>query len=330
MNQKIQLQQLLKSYSDDILLDQLFHDKLAPAVLGLSEFLFELADIQQSDNQRAHLSTKSGNAIGPFWAASCSKELFRTQRFIKALHQAIGDKLQSVEGSIHVLYAGTGPFALLALPIMAQFSPEEVQFTLLEINPISYEKMNKCISELGLEDYIKATHCVDAVEYKLHEKDIDILISETMCNGLYREPQVSITLNLVSQLDQDCTIIPELIEVSLSEEGLSNGLSKIASLMRFDRTYIDDVILNSTPLRWEFPEVLIQHTFNTSTKYFLTTDIQIYKNHTLTLNESSLNLPRRFHIDTETLNKPQSIQYTIGEIPEFRFVRRDICHMSEM
>lgn len=36
---------LLKSYSDDILLNQLFHDKLAPAVLGLPEFLFELVDI---------------------------------------------------------------------------------------------------------------------------------------------------------------------------------------------------------------------------------------------------------------------------------------------
>ncbi|TDQ80173.1 SAM-dependent methyltransferase [Sphingobacterium yanglingense] len=318
MNQKSQLQQLLKSYSDDILLDQLFHDKLAPAVLGLSEFLFELADIQQSDNQRTHLSTPSGNAIGPFWAASCSKELFRTQRFIKALHQAIGDKLQSVDGPIHVLYAGTGPFALLALPIMTQFSPEEVQFTLLEINPISFEKMNNCISELGLKDYINATHCVDAVKYKLNEKNIDILISETMCNGLYKEPQVSILLNLVSQLDQDCTIIPELIEVSLSEEDSSNSLSKIASLMSFDRKYIDDVILNSSPICWAFPEVFIQHTFNTTTKYFLTTDIQIYKNHTLTLNESSLNLPRRFHVTTENLNNPQSIQYKIGEIPEFR------------
>src|SRR5690606_21544916 len=144
-----------------------------------------------SQNLRTHLSTDFGNAIGPLWAALCIKEIFRTQRFIQAAHQAIQDKLAKKEGPVQVIYAGTGPFATLALPLMSQYTPEEVQFTLLEINPISFDKMQQTINSFGFEDYVYAAVCANACTWRIPpDLSADIVLSETMYNGLYKEPQV--------------------------------------------------------------------------------------------------------------------------------------------
>jgi len=70
------------------------------------------------------------------------------------------------------------------------------------------------IKYLGLEDQVKVV-LTDATTYK-HNSKIDLLISETMYAGLINEPQIQIMRNLVPQVRQTGTIIPEEITVEAS------------------------------------------------------------------------------------------------------------------
>ncbi|WP_270087448.1 hypothetical protein [Sphingobacterium sp. SYP-B4668] len=312
---------ILKKYTNDILIPLDFHDRLAPAVMGLSQFLFDLVEMDTNDREtQQHHITQNGNAIGPLWAALCSREVLRTQRFLKGLHEAIQTLLNGREIPVQVLYAGTGPFATLAIPLMTQYTPSQLQFTLLEINPISFVKMQECISELGLESYIAAYHCCDASTWAVENKQIDIVVSETMYNGLYREPQVSIMLNLLSQLPPTCIAIPKLIQIDLvAQEHHSLPLQSLSSLMTLDRKYMDDIIRHSGQARWQFPSVRVKIPNNPKVKLFLQTNIQIYGNQKLGLNDSSLNLLRQFKIPATCLGHNINIQYQISEIPQFVF-----------
>jgi len=65
--------------------------------------------------------TQKGKAVSMTTAAQCAEEYMRTQVFLRGVHQAIQDQL-SQHKSIHILYAGTGPFGLLVLPLLHAFS----------------------------------------------------------------------------------------------------------------------------------------------------------------------------------------------------------------
>ncbi|MGJ1198629.1 hypothetical protein ACR777_21340 [Sphingobacterium spiritivorum] len=324
MKSNSELRHILKAYTDDILIPSDFHDKLAPAITGLSQLLFDSGEINSHDESlREHHTTESGNAIGPLWAALCSREILRTQRFIKGLYQAINTCLKERQTPVHILYAGTGPFATLAIPLMSQFLPEEIQFTLLEINPISFEKMQNCIAQFGFESYVRAYHCCDASTWKTEDKQVDILISETMHNGLYREPQVSIMLNLLSQLPSDCICIPQQICVDLvARENLSGAGETISSLMSFDRTYIDQVLQKSSSSVWQFSNTTVQIPENPKLRFYLGTTIQVYEDQHLRLNDCSLNLLRKFDVPEVYRGQKIKIQYQVSQLPSF-LIRED-------
>ena len=57
----------------------------------------------------------SGMAVSPLTAAFCAREVFRTAAFIKGLGEAVQDAARD-DRPVRVLYAGCGPYALLALP----------------------------------------------------------------------------------------------------------------------------------------------------------------------------------------------------------------------
>ncbi|MGJ1430659.1 hypothetical protein ACR79M_05055 [Sphingobacterium spiritivorum] len=324
MKSKSELRHILKACTDDILIPLDFHEKLVPAITGLSQQLFDSVEINgDNESLREHYGTESGNAIGPLWAALCSKEVLRTQRFIKGLYQAIHTCLKERQTPVHILYAGTGPFATLAIPVMTQFLPEEIQFTLLEINPISFEKMQKCINHFGFESYVRAYHCCDASTWKAEDKQVDILISETMHNGLYREPQVSIMLNLLSQLPSDCICIPQQICVDLVvKENFSKATETISSLMSFDRKYIDQVLHMSSSPAWQFTNTTVQIPENPNLQFYLDTTIQVYEDQHLRLNDCSLNLLRKFNVPEVYRGQKIEIQYQVSQIPSF-LIRED-------
>ena len=257
-------------------------------------------------------------AIGTRRAALCLREYLRTKNFVKGLMDAIDDELKTSAGPIVVCYAGTGPFATLALPVMASYTPAEVQFILMEVNEASHQMMKQVIQNLGMAAYVREYLQEDASTVKLsHAKDIDILVTETMQRALYKEQQVAITLNLMSQLREDTILIPEKIQLDLvllnhdafrlrtdgtPESGYCRRLGNLFSISKLD---IDKHQYKPKLERTEakLTEVPIDLQANYS-DLAIFTEIQVYGNTVLTLNQCSLTTPlylHRLHQDSEHL-----------------------------
>lgn len=315
-NEALKLQ--LQHYGKEILRPGDFHDQLAPAVMGYSDLLSTHFVIDQNAG-REHIKTSNGNAIGSIWAAQCGREVFRTQRFSRGLANAISAALHKGKKPVHVLYAGTGPFATLALPVMMVFKPEEVQFTFLEINPESIGILNQVIATLGLHAYVKDIHQCDAAVWELVSTDVDIVISETMYKALSAEPQVAIMLNLASQLPQETVFLPEEIKVSLCKwDQRDEAPQLLTELIAFDKTYMHSVIKNSSDRNWVFDSQQIQVSLSEEEQLYLTTDIRINEGNTLELNESSLNLPVKVKTSQKHGKINLNCQYSLNNKTGFR------------
>ena len=174
------------------------------------------------ENGRNDIDLDNGKALGTFWAALCIDDMIRTRQFIRGINKAIQEKINQ-QKPLHVLYAGTGPFATLILPFILRYPKEDIKYTLLEINPLSFEILQDVILKLGLKDYNIKLVKEDATKYNIDsENKPDILISETMQNALAKEQQVPIFLNLMNQVNYDSVFIPQKIELSigLKKEGI--------------------------------------------------------------------------------------------------------------
>lgn len=156
----------------------------------------------------------NGLAISPALAAMCLRELFRTPAFIRGLHEAIRDSIRPGQ-PVRVLYAGCGPYALLALPLMTIFTREQVTFTLLDIHQECLDKAMALIDLFGLSDRVEESLCVDATLYRIAEdRKPDVIVSETMAVCLRNEPQVSIARNLLTQ-SPEAILVPQSVSVEL-------------------------------------------------------------------------------------------------------------------
>ena len=140
-----------------------------------------------------------GLAISPTQAAMCAGEFQRTAIFLRGLHDAIAEAVgQQSSRPVRVLYAGSGPYAALAVPLMTIFPPEDVQFTVLDIHPESIASAKSVVRRLGLERSVESFIVADACEYTIPYDGIpDIILSETMSTALEREPQVAIMRHLL-------------------------------------------------------------------------------------------------------------------------------------
>lgn len=318
------LKKNLLAISNDILISADFHDKLAPAILKYHDLLCQIAAIDpEGESDREHIETKNGNAIGSFWAANCVKEIFRTQRFVKGLSQAIKDLHRQGHKTVHILYAGTGPFAALALPIMLNFEPTQVQFTLLEINKNSYDRLRMLLEHLDLMPYVKRLELADASNYQIRDKDIAIILSETMNLALFKEPQVSIMLNFGRQLDEKVIYIPQEINVSVCKQESTSSVTPLKKLIQFDGNYIREKVKNSTPGPWEFEKIGLEIDLNTNDRLSYLTEITIYKEFKLGLNDSSLTLLKSIKPSEKTGKLQLEFQYQVSENPGFVVKKRN-------
>lgn len=176
---------------------------LNSAVQAYRELLTSLSSIDLTSNETAeNLHSTSGMALGGRWAVSCMDDPLRTKRFIKATYLAVNRLMAKGISTVHILYAGTGPFAALVLPLTRKFSHDQLQFAMLEINPISFDCLQNMIKTLQIDKYIKATENSDATKYIVTKEDsisLNILLSETMQAALLSEQQVSIMAALAAQ-----------------------------------------------------------------------------------------------------------------------------------
>lgn len=169
--------------------------------------------IKNSETDFSDTILSQGIAINTELAAQCFSDYLRTHHFMVGTYQCALDLLNK-NPSIRILYAGTGPFATIILPLLYLLSPEQIHITTLEINQDSHNLMRKLISILGKEPYFESTLLQDAITYTTNEK-FDLIISETMDKALTREPQLAVFGNLIKCLRPEGRIIPEKITVDL-------------------------------------------------------------------------------------------------------------------
>lgn len=313
------LKEKLTALSADILAPGDSHDKLAPAIREYSELMFDLTGVTENqDKGLQDISTNHGRAIGILRAALCTNELYRTQRFCRGLYQAVADKLkQNNTRPVHVVYAGTGPFATLALPVIMQFKPSQLQFTLLEINNESYTVLKQLLKTLDIEAFIRSFELCDAITWKAPDEDIDIVLSETMNKALIKEPQVNIMLNMVSQLPAVVTYIPEAISVGLAIENYEGPRIHLAELYNFNyNTYLKIIAQSAGQPHWVFDTTTINYSpaFN---NLIYTTDITVYANEKLTGANCSLNLPHKLKLQLPAHVNALQFTYHDGQNPGF-------------
>jgi hypothetical protein len=253
-----------------------------------------------------HLQLPSGRAIAPRQAGLCLLEPLRTSVFAAGLKDAIGDLLQQLPGkTIRVLDAGCGPYALLPLLAASFYTPQQVQFTLLDIFEQNLASAKTLISNLGMMDYFSGFILTDATTYISPCDAIpDIVISETMNKALEKEPQAAITLKLAAQLPPHGILLPKNISVTLqkinsslqqkalaiTESNMPNhsefeaGLGMIITLDKNSTLAgITQRPLCSITIPGDYDEAIHK------LQYFTT--ITVYKNHLLQRSDCSLTLP---------------------------------------
>lgn len=172
-------------------------------------------DASAAEGYSEDIRLPQGKSIGPLWAAYCIQDFVRTRRFVRGLAAAVRAVRQRYpDEPVHLLYAGTGPFAALVLPLTTMFRPEELQFTLLEVQPESYRLLDTTLQSLSLGPYVREMTMTDACSWRpAAGARIHILLTETMQAALDKEPQVAITTALSRFLLPEGLLIPERIAV---------------------------------------------------------------------------------------------------------------------
>jgi len=201
--------------------DALTHDGhqgiLAGIVDELVAILEKAADFRidrQSEITSGETACREGLAISPTQAAMCAGEFRRTATFLRGLHDAIADAVElNGPRPVQVLYAGSGPYATLAVPLMAIFPPEKVRFTVLDLHTVSIMSVKSLVSRLGLDRSVQSYVLADACDYNIPCDAIpDILLCETMSTALEGEPQVAVMRHLLGQAP-DAVIVPESVQI---------------------------------------------------------------------------------------------------------------------
>lgn len=156
----------------------------------------------------------SGWAVSPTQAAMCARDYRRTHAFARGLALAIGEARRRLGGRpVRVLYAGCGPWALIALPAMAALSRDAATFTLLDAHAGSLESVEALVDRAGLGDAVDGIELADAAAWTIPPACVpDVIVTETMNVLLAREPQVAITRHLVKQAPE-ALLVPRAVRV---------------------------------------------------------------------------------------------------------------------
>lgn len=304
--------------------------------------LLRINEINSLDEKnRGHLSLESGAALGLTWAAMCIKDIIRTKRFMDGIYAAVKDILRvHPDKTIHILYAGTGPFATLILPLTARFSAQQLQFTLLEVNESSYNSLQKLVKILHLEKYIHLLEKADATKWQLQAGEhIDIFICEVMQGGLKSEPQVAICMNIIPQLSPGTIMIPQqiILDAALINEKIRMNERFQAGAPPDSIQYLDTIFIlrKETILAhvaasqqagekdFPFPE---KHIFipidiiSHHPSLFVLTELQIYDQEKLLIDESQLTIPLKLTRFSEPYPNEIKIQYQTGNQPGIQFI----------
>lgn len=323
-NQLTIMNEILKRCADSLLFHPDDYGHIFGAVRELHELYASITGITagaQGNGDDIYLP--NGKAISPPHAAFCLLEGQRTSVFMRGIYQAILKLKETYPGTrLNILYAGSGPYATLVTPLTALFTPEEISIRMLDINPICLDAVKKLYAALDLSAYVESYICEDATTHQA-EAPVHLIISETMMHALVREPQVAIMLNLVPQLATGGLFIPQEITVSAALLDLSQETKrKMDASFQPKRTLVGKVYTISQsdcrkhePVTMRLPEDLEE-----TKELYLLTDITVFGNEKLGINECSLNLPVKVQEAAGYEGRDITFEYIMGEKPAFQHI----------
>jgi predicted RNA methylase len=266
----------------------------------------------------------SGKAVSTIKAAHCLLEFQRTAVFVRGIYRAVCRlKADFPLETIHILYAGCGPYATLLTPLVALFNPSEVAFTFLDINQVSLNAVKRMYDRLSLSEYIKAYICADATMYKIPEgTTVHLAVSETMLNALMKEPQVAVMQNLIPQLPPMALFVPTKITISAKLLDLKEEQRSATAGILPRQVTLGDVYTISRnhyaapqPVTFRIPDKIDD--FKT---LYLHTRIETYGDEVLTDYQCSLTNPKMITGVNERGGKHITFNYFNGETPGFTYL----------
>jgi len=285
-------------------------------------------------NQDKDIMLPEGKAISSVSAAHCLLEMKRTASFLRGIQKAITLKLEQREKDpIRILYAGTGPYGTLVIPLLLLYKPEEICVDLIDINPRSLNALKKIINALELNKYIGNSYCLDAATFTC-TRQYDIAISETMQSCLKKEPQVAIMQNLIPQLKADAVFIPEEVSIDAAlcnpRMEMDRLFTRLGIQMPFQRIPLGNIFkINKRNLDVHTMRKTI--TIPASSIDFPTlklfTTVKVFENEILSENDSSITMPIQFHDFRKQEASEIEFWYTQGTNP---MIESELAKQHEM
>lgn len=286
-------------------------------------------------------------AISPVQAARCLQETVRTQAFLQGISAAIKNKLAQ-HNVVNILYAGTGPYGLLLLPLLAILKDKRISATLIDIHPENISALKTVITALEIDEYITQIEVADATTWQAENNETyDLIISETMNTLLKCEPQITIFSHLQQFLKPDGQLIPQRIKIGAqliaaeseqktSELSDSDHIQKILPAIDLGCFFQCDknstAALHNGEMGCLTGEINLPEAFNTRCYKTLrfTTTIDVYADHHLTENQCSLNMPIFYHDLKLQVGGSIHYEYQLTNNPSFIFDFPLMCLSREL
>ncbi|MBN3520277.1 hypothetical protein JYB62_09705 [Algoriphagus lutimaris] len=274
--------------------DNVDHSELNAATQSYKKLLFDWYSNHFSNElDPENLASEYGTAISSLGAASCIEDGYRTRQFIRGISKALDQKL-TYKGPIHVVYAGTGPFANLLLPIFQEYAQFDIHYTLVEINPPSFTILKRLMEEFNQSEFEIKLKLADASKLKIpFDERPDIIISETMQAGLRAEPQVAILQNLIPQAKNNAFIIPQNIKLSLGliAQPKASNLTQQEVVYR-EYPVFETINFSSTVDSFSSVHTQIQEKdLLINSCLALLTEIRVFEDELIQMNQSGLTVP---------------------------------------
>ncbi len=208
VNEILHTQQLNRSSLDLKL--QLLFDKLYN--------IYQTADIADHERTRQYISPQ-GLIMSPDHCVTTQKDSLRVRAFIRGIDRAISKLKSNRNGCLHIAYPACGPLAPLLLPLIGYykalnvFNENELQISLIDIQPGAVASLQAITDELGITQYIREISCQDACKFQ-SDLPIDIVVLEAMQHGLSREGHLALARHFASIMAEDGIFLPQEITLS--------------------------------------------------------------------------------------------------------------------
>ena len=282
-------------------------------------------------NEDKDIMLPSGKAISSAAAAHCLLEMKRTAIFLRGISKAISKKLNKNKGKqIRILYAGTGPYGTLVVPLLSLYFNYEIKVDLIDINSNSLDALQKILATLDFSEYIGRIYCTDATSIKL-DYQYDIVISETMQACLKNEPQVAIFQNLAPQCKADTIFIPEQITIDayLKKRGIWDGDQLL--IEGGETTFIGELfsVSKDNLEKMKYRRILdLSPSLYGPYDLLLYTTIKVFDNEELGVNDCSLNMPIRYFELRSNYPKSIAFWYNQSKTPKIEFKYLDYSNIK--